>query len=363
MTKSPKVLIIGAGVVGASIAWRLARHGARVTVLEAADTTGGTASASSFGWINAATGLSEPHFRLRFRAMEEWRRLSEEVADLPVSWCGGLKWDVAREEIDSFISKHTGWGYPLRAISSQEARELEPNLKTPPENGIYAAQEGAAEGGEVARLLLRCAAGLGATVVTNSRASSLRMAANKVIGAITDSGDVIADETVIAAGAGSPKLVESAGLTLPLTASPGMLIVSRPVQKLINKVVMSPALYVRQSASGRIIASVDFDSSDSRSPVELADEVLDELRAEILGAESLTLESYAVVQRPDTADGFPAIGRLKDIQGVYLATMHSGVTLAPAVGKFVADEILHDRRDVLLSSFGPERFARKHAHR
>jgi len=62
--------------------------------------------------------------------------------------------------------------------------------------------------------------------------------------------------------------------------------------------------------------------------------------------------------RPIPADGFPAVGRAQGIAGLYLAVMHSGITLAPAIGRFVADEIVTGRRDALLAPYGPERFSR-----
>jgi len=55
-------------------------------------------------------------------------------------------------------------------------------------------------------------------------------------------------------------------------------------------------------------------------------------------------------------DGFPAIGRPKGPHGIYIAVMHSGITLAPAVGRFAAEELLQGRRDPLLAPYGPSRF-------
>ena len=66
----PHVLIVGAGIIGASIAWHLVRAGARVTVIDARE-TGGIATRNSWAWINASWGNPEPYFRLRVRAMDE----------------------------------------------------------------------------------------------------------------------------------------------------------------------------------------------------------------------------------------------------------------------------------------------------
>lgn len=79
--KPPQVLIIGAGIIGASIAWHLARAGTRVTVIDASE-PGGIATRNSWAWINASWGNPDPYFRLRVRAMADWHRLEREVPDI-----------------------------------------------------------------------------------------------------------------------------------------------------------------------------------------------------------------------------------------------------------------------------------------
>jgi glycine/D-amino acid oxidase-like deaminating enzyme len=358
MALRPKVLVVGAGIVGAFVAWHLSRNGARVIVLDATHATGGIASARSFGWINASAGNPEPYLHLRFRAMDEWRRFTSDFPGLAVDWCGGLTWDVALGDMDQFVANHTAWGYQVHRIDSRKIRELEPNLRNPPESAVHAPAEGAAEAGEVARTLLLRAADLGVEIRTATRALSLRVAEGRVVGVRTSGGDVLADETVIAAGLGASQLAASADLSLPMRSSPGMLVISRPLPRIIRNVVMTPEVYARQSPAGRVIASVDFDSEDDATASQLAEAVATDLRKGFRGADLLQVDSYSVTHRPNLIDGLPAIGRIEGVEGVYLAVMHSGVTLAPLVGRFAADEILNSRRDALLRTFGPKRFAR-----
>ena len=77
----------------------------------------------------------------------------------------------------------------------------------------------------------------------------------------------------------------------------------------------------------------------------------------LVGGDRLELDFHTIGYRPMPADGFPIIGRAEGIDGLYVAVMHSGITLAPAVGLFAAQEILEGRRDPLLQPYGLSRFA------
>src|SRR5215207_7989870 len=109
MAKAPTVIVVGAGIVGASIAWHLAVAGAQVIVVDAAD-AGGTATARSFAWVNASWGNPEPYFRFRVRSMAEWRRLAATVPDIPITWAGGLCWDLPPEQLIAYARQHGAWG-------------------------------------------------------------------------------------------------------------------------------------------------------------------------------------------------------------------------------------------------------------
>ena len=75
MPSPQKIIVIGAGIIGASIAWHLQRKGASVTTI--AQKIGGEATPNSFAWINASWGNPEFYFHFRHRSMAEWSRLAD----------------------------------------------------------------------------------------------------------------------------------------------------------------------------------------------------------------------------------------------------------------------------------------------
>jgi glycine/D-amino acid oxidase-like deaminating enzyme len=114
---------------------------------------------------------------------------------------------------------------------------------------------------------------------------------------------------------------------------------------------------LRQTAAGRLLAIGDVDDAEAGGDGGAA-ALLDTVRGMIASGASLSAEYHAVAHRPMPLDGFPIVGRADGIGGLYTAVTHSGITLAPAIGRFVADEILAGRRDELLAPYGVERFLR-----
>ena len=68
------------------------------------------------------------------------------------------------------------------------------------------------------------------------------------------------------------------------------------------------------------------------------------------------MDRYIIGYRPTPVDGYPIVGFVPGLENAYVTVMHSGVTLAPAIGSMVARELLGGDRDELLSPYGPERF-------
>ncbi|WP_027166040.1 FAD-binding oxidoreductase [Mesorhizobium sp. WSM3224] len=354
MTKH--IIVIGAGIIGASIAWHLTKAGARVTVVSASG-AGGVATPNSFAWINASWGNPEVYFRLRIRAMAEWKRLAKDVAGLPLAWCGGLCFDLPPDRLEAYAAEHLSWGYGIERVGRERAAQIEPNLVDPPDFAVYVAEEGVAEPAATAKALLADAEQSGARVIIGV-VDRLIPSDGKVTGVVVSGETVGADEVVVAAGTGTPAIAATAGIKLPLDTPPGLIVHSRPYKKLLNGLVHAERLHMRQTAEGRIVAGSDFAGSDpGENPEATARDLFAAMRAALHDADGLELDFHTVGYRPTPADGFPIIGRAEGVGGLYIAVMHSGITLAPAVGLFATREILEGERDGLLVPYGLERFS------
>lgn len=356
MTASKQIIVIGAGIIGASIAWHLTEAGAQVTVI-ADSAPGGVATPNSFAWINASWGNPEPYFRLRIRAMAEWKRLANDLPGLPLAWCGGLNWDLPADRLEAYAAEHSSWGYGIERVDREQVARIEPNLVEFPGFALHVAEEGVAEPVAAAKALLADAERQGARVLS-STVTALVQTDGRITGVDTSHGLIAADEVVIAAGVGAPDIAATAGISLPIETPPGLIVHSRPYKKLLNGLVHADRLHMRQTAEGRIIAGSDFAGGDpGDDPAATARELFAVAKAALRGAEDLELDFHTIGYRPNPIDGFPIIGRAEGMDGVYVAVLHSGITLAPAVGLFATREILDGERDPLLAPYGLSRFA------
>ncbi len=355
-TKGPEIVVIGAGIIGASIAWHLAKAGARVTILDASE-PGGVATPNSFSWINSNYSFAQDYFALRHHSMGEWRRLFAALPRLPGSLSGSIYLPAQGLDLEEFVLRNRAWGYRIELIDGERVKRLEPNLILAPDIAVHALDEGAVEACEVAELLTATAVDEGAVLRTGVRVEGLALEDGRVTGLRAGDEILTADEVVVAAGVATAELVSQAGYELPLTMPPGLLAHTNPVSRVLNGLVLSDGLHMRQKANGQILAGSDFEGAElADDPESGGEELMRRLRAALNTDEPLTLDHTTTGYRPTPADGLPVIGRAPGVSGLYVAVMHSGVTLCPAVGAMACEELLAGNRHNLLASFGPERF-------
>jgi glycine/D-amino acid oxidase-like deaminating enzyme len=351
-----EIVVIGGGIIGASIAWHLTEAGAKVSLI--CETQGGVATPNSFAWINASRSNPPDYFKLRMRSIAEWPRLAEKVPGLPLSFKGGICWDMSHEELLAYAKQHTEWGYDIGQIDAAEIARMEPALKHLPDLAVLARTEGVAEPLAAANALLEDAARKGLKIIEARVTGLHRNEQGRVTAVRTTAGEFPADEIVLAAGAETVELAETAGIDVPLETPPGLLVHSKPVVAILNGLIIAPELHVRQTDEGRIVAGTDFGGMDpGTDPEAAAAELFGKVKAFLKGGEDLELDFYTIGYRPTPRDGFPIIGRANGTDGLYLAVTHSGITLAPALGLFASREILEGTSESLLAPYRLSRFA------
>ncbi|MGF1611411.1 MAG: NAD(P)/FAD-dependent oxidoreductase [Kiloniellales bacterium] len=354
----PKIVVIGAGIVGASIAYHLARRGARVTLVDkghpAVEVTG-----KAFAWINVSHGIPEPYSQLRHLAIQEYRRIEQELGPaLRVDWCGALTWTADLAETERFAREHAAWGYDVRLVGRDEIAALEPNLIEPPDYAAFAASEGAVEPTAATQALVEGARLAGAEIRLATEVAAITAHDRRITGIRTAEGAIAADLVIVAAGTGAGALCGPLGVVLPVEASPAILLRFRTTGRLVNRVISSPDMEVRQTSDCRLLAAEDYiDRSPDNGPDAIAERALAAIRQSVRNGDGVALEDVRTGLRPIPTDDLPIVGFVSKVDGLYAAVMHAGVTMAPIIGRLVTAEILDGAEVKALRPCRLERFA------
>lgn len=352
---APNVVVIGGGIIGASIAWHLAPD-ANVTIV--AEELGGVATPLSFAWVNADT-TDETYYNFRLRSIERWVQINNELPYLPIDFSGALTFNMPPDELAEHLELQAGRGYDVVRVERSEINEMEPNLvdDAVPDWSILANQEGFMEAEMVALDLIAHAKAHGAQVVQEAVTGFIKAPDGSVKGVATSDREIQADHVVLAAGLGSVPLLAAENIDLPLSARDGMLVNSRPAKAgLLSKLYNGDKLHMRQTATGVIRSGRDYSGGDpGDDPQGDADALFAEVQAAFKNGNELEYGGYTIGSRPDPADGYPILGRT-GLDGLTVAVMHSGVTNGAIVGELIAKLVLTNVTDPLMEPYLFSRF-------
>jgi D-hydroxyproline dehydrogenase subunit beta len=338
----PHVVIVGAGIMGATLALGLVARGARVTVIDGGQPASG-ASGASFGWLNASYYASSAHHTLRAAALQAHHRLADAVGPVPTRWPGCLWFEDTGADLDRMADDLRALGYPLRILDRARVARAEPCLANPPDRALLFPSEGATDLAALTRIVLAAAQAGGARAWTGCPVTAIDAGDGRVRGVVTGAGRLAADHVVLAAGTGAPALLAPLGVALPMLRRPGLILTTRAAPPLISHIIAAPGQELRQDAQGHVIAPTtaghqgDTAEALSDTPHALADRALPRLRALVPGIPDW--QAVAVGYRPVPADGLPVIGTAPGVAGLWLSVMHSGATLAPLVAEVLADMV------------------------
>lgn len=375
-----EIVVIGGGIVGASIAFRLAERRANVTVVDAAEPGNGT-SAVSFAWINARDKNPRAYHDLNRRSLDMWDRFARELGqDVGLTWGGELRW-VATEEgavtLTERVRTLQSWGYRIQTLDEKRVRQLEPQLRTGPVTAAsYSTADGHVNTASVIQACLARATTMGAQVYTDRPVTGFEQVAapgdKRQIVAVNTAGGALACEAVVfAVGPDSPELAALAGVDLPLHNTFGATVVTEPVASIFEQVAVvqtasdvQPQVSFRQLPDGSVMIHGGDGATESGSAGRTEAEVQQLFAAAtrfVPALEGVAIKEVRRGRRPIPEDGRPVLGFTAAVPNLYLATMHSGVTLSPLVGEFAAIEILEGVQIDILRPYRLERFYNENA--
>jgi glycine/D-amino acid oxidase-like deaminating enzyme len=359
-----QVAVVGVGIVGSSVAYRLSEGGAEVVLIDGAEPGSGTTS-TSFAWVNANNKLPRDYFELNVAGMREHERLRDEIGGSWLHSTGNLIWteDEEQEILEGRVERLRSWSYAAEMLSASTVKEkLEPEATFPnPDLQIaHFPEESWADAPALTRTLVEAATRNGAHRHFGNTVRGIQVGGEEVTLQLEDR-EVHADAVVNATGAKATSVAEMVGRELPLDVFPGLLVrVAVPVEPL-RHLMHTPRINVRPDGPGYVLVHHDFVDellTDDFAGIEdpLCAELLERARLVLPALEGAEIVEARFGMRPVPADGHSCVGALSEIPGYYEAVTHSGVTLGPLIGRLLAREILTGEIDPLIAPFRADRF-------
>lgn len=376
MPAAPKVLIVGAGIVGAAIAYFLTRAGARVTLLEARWPAAG-ASGASDGAVSVSSKRPGPMMALACQARTMYHHWVEQgvLTDIyhprPTYLFARTDEEVAVIALQG--SDLMELGERILPLTHAELTRRVPGLGRHVLAGMKVPNDGHALGYRVVDRLLQVS---GVQVLRNTPVLHLALSDRRVVGVVTPQGPLLADVVVVAAGLGSGALAGLQDILIPrkgqlivtdrasLTgaALPGPLMSAGYLAAKRRMVLghSSTSLVIDPLATGQFLigSSRETGFDDRQTDVQTVATLLREALAVYPAlARQRVIRTFAGI-RIGTRDGLPIVGPHPTLPGLFIATgmEGDGICLAPAIGAAVADMVLQAPARMDVSVLNPGRF-------
>lgn len=364
-----RVVVIGAGIVGSSVAYEAAKAGAQVTVLEAGRIAGG-ASTSSFAWTNATGKRPQPYFALNVAGMRAHLDLAREFGHAP--WfhqTGSIEWYADESDWPAQLdnaNQMRDWGYGVEWISKSRLAELEPEIdhsaiKDSPL--VYYPEEGWVHPALYVAWLLRAAKekwNADIRPFTGVRSIDVRGGMAKSVQTV-DGSTFEADAIINCTGSWAADVLDGVP-AIPMASNMGIVGFTLPIATTLRRQFHMDDLDVRPDGAGRLmIHKVSVDSLVTEmQPLDTAGPeaalLLDAVRKVLPAIHPTDMESIRTIVRPIPGDNLTCSGWVPGVDGYYVAVTHSGVSIAPHLGKAVAQEVVRGRLHESLTDFRPDRF-------
>lgn len=365
-----RIVVVGCGIMGASLAYELSSRGARVTIIEQ-DAPAAGATGASFAWLTNQSffrnldgvqeAVARDYFLIHLLGLSAWRRLTADLGDgLSARWHGTVHWtndeDTGIRHLKQELVRRQAWGGRAHPIDVEDIFQL--TSARPKEVGFafFAPDEAGVDPKVAVHALLARAIQWGATVEYPCTAESLVTSGDRVTGVRTSSGEIACDDVIFASGISTPQLVGDAGISVPLSRTAGGLLHLSPVAPFLRPLVMAPGVHAVQRADGRTVISRHFTGITTSTPEVDVDALLRDARSLFPALSAASVEAVTSAERVVPIDGLPVVGRSERYPNVRSITTNAAVSIGPLLAQWLVTEILDNAHVESLDPYRASRF-------
>lgn len=368
--KDARIVVVGAGAIGAVLSYRLAQAGAQVTTVERRFPGAGT-TGSTFAYINGTDKPPRDYHRLSVLSIRDHEDLADELGGDWLHVTGSLHWADARDgarvaALGQVMRQLLGWGMRVDHLGPVQAvREVEPDIRIDPDTTgtvFFVHRAGWLDPVAMTHETMSAASERYGARLIQGDVVALRSGGSTIKEVVLGDGrELAADVVVNAAGPDAGRVAALAGVALPLERTPGLLIVTAPAPARLRGVVYAPGVNLRPDGGSRIMVQPEtLDSyAVGASPLAIDDqrvrEGMEQARAILPALADVDAEAVRLGVRPMPKDGLPLVGFDPTVANLYHVVTHSGITLAARLA-LLATEELTGGDTAPLEAYRPARF-------
>lgn len=372
LPRTAGTVIIGGGVVGCSIAYHLARHGAKDVVVLERETVGSGTTSKAAGGIRVQFP-HETEVRFSLESIKVFERFKDEFGADPgyskIGYLYLLSQDKQLRRFEKRIAVQRSLGADVRVLKPDDARRLVPALRVDDlVAAVWGPQDGMAGPAEVTNAYARRARDLGATIVEGVEVTALERAEWRVTGVATTQGTIAAPVTINAAGPSAARVGRLAGVELPVHPRRRHIFFTEPFPEIPGPVPLTSdvtsGFYFRKELQQVLLSPGDVEDigEDFNVPMDWGkvEDTVQKAVHRLPIIEQARIAGGWAGLRPLTPDDHAIIGWAPGLEGFFLAVGFGGHGFqhSPATGCHVAEWLLDGKPSLDLSLFDPRRFER-----
>ena len=372
--KTADIVILGAGVMGASIAFQLARRNAgRIVVLDKDHVgRGGSGRSSALVRMHYSFPPEVQLALISLRMFENWQGIVGEPGDFRKTGFVRIVHPNETGRLKQNVEMQQKLGVNVRLITRQELRDLEPDWAVDEvELAAYEPDSGYGDGAGVANDFLSRARDLGVTYLPRTQATVFRVEGSRVRGVVTDQGEIAAPAVIAATGPWTRPLFQQIGHDLPIETEYHQVAILKNAPGMTGGgcacIDSATATYFRSDGQDKFLIGdfygkrgADPDNFPQRASDERLEEILERACRRVPKLENAEVMRGVTGIYDMTPDSRPLLGEVPGVRGLYLCAGFSGMgfKISPAIGLVMSELLLDGRgKTVDIRAFRPSRFA------
>jgi sarcosine oxidase subunit beta len=369
MRRTADVVIVGGGIIGASIAYHLTKKGVRDIVVLERDRLGSGSTGKNAGGIRLQFS-SEINVQLSQRSLPHIERFAEEIgADPHFHQVGYLFLITEDRDVAAFERSLEMWarrGVPARRVSAAEARTLFAHVRTDDVRfGTFCPKDGYADPSSMLNGYVARGREAGVTFIEGGEVTAIVRANGRVAGVRTKGDEIEARTVVNAAGPWAAQVAKLAGVDLPIQPLRRQIFVTDPVPGLDEDfpltIEFATGLYAHRESGGVLLGMADPNEKpafDDSVNWDFMPTVVARALARFPILERTSIKTGWAGLYEDTPDKHPILGEVDGVEGFFSAAGFSGhgIMHAPATGELIAELIVDGRTSLDIRALSSSRF-------